>query len=217
MRFTIGYISHNEDVFNECLGKSLKDLRGEYDIITTTDEKYPAHNYNTIIDKSPNDWVILTHQDISFSPDLLENIERTIKFLRDNQKGIGALGLVGRDKHNKGYAVHWSKQNVVYELETCDCCFIVFDKTNGIRFDEDIFDDYHLYVEDYCMEASKSGGIYSILTNGAEASLVDNSQLPTTYVLHHSKTLGERGTMWGRYREYKQKLNIKWGVDVKTT
>ena len=54
MRFTIGYISHNEDVFNECLGKSLKDLRGEYDIITTTDEKYPAHNYNTIIDKSPN-------------------------------------------------------------------------------------------------------------------------------------------------------------------
>ena len=104
MRFTIGYISHNEDVFNECLGKSLKDLRGEYDIITTTDENYPAHNYNTIIDKSPNEWVILTHQDISFSPDLLENIERTIKFLRDNQKGIGALGLVGRDKHNKGYA-----------------------------------------------------------------------------------------------------------------
>ena len=218
MKFTIGYINHNKEVFDRCLGPSLSALRGDFEVISTTDEKFPAENYNHILDESTNEWIILTHQDISFSPDLLEKIELTIKTLDEANIKYSALGLVGRDYDSESYTVHWSTVDKIYRLETCDCCFIAIPKSNSIRFDEENFDEYHLYVEDYCMAANQLGGIYTIGgINGAESKLIDSSKLPLSYMLHHSATVNERGCAWGRYYEYKERLWKKWNKKVKTT
>ena len=71
MRFTIGYIDHDKSVFDECLGSSLQNLQGDFDLISTSIKNKPSENYNHIINSSKNKYVILTHQDITFSNDLL--------------------------------------------------------------------------------------------------------------------------------------------------
>lgn len=215
MKFTIGYIAHNKEVFDKHLGPSIKNLKGDFDIIYTSNKNKPAQNYNEIIDKSKNDWIILTHQDISFSDSLLTDIESTIKFLTDNNVKFSCLGAVGRDFSIERYLVHWSEHNKIYRLETVDCCFIVINKSFGVRFDETNFDDFHLYVEDYCIQSENFGGIYSINTNGFEYN--KNLKLPDKYIVHHSHTVNERGCAWGRYYEYKQRLDIKWKRQIKTT
>ena len=104
MKFTIGYIDHNDDVYNKYLGPSLLNLSGDFDVIKTSSWESPAVNYNHILKKSNNRFVILTHQDISFSKTLLERVEKTIT---DNPN-FGVLGLVGVDS-NKQY--FWSDLN----------------------------------------------------------------------------------------------------------
>ena len=127
MRFTIGYIEHNKEVFEKHLNKSLKNLKGEFDLISTSCEECPAKNYNSIIERSPNEWIILTHQDISFSEDLLEKIELTMKKLDNDNFKYSAFGLVGIDIKTDDY--RWSNLQEIYELETCDCCFIIINNS----------------------------------------------------------------------------------------
>lgn len=216
MKFTIGYINHNSDVFERHLNKSLRNLRGEFNIISTSSEECPAKNYNKIIEDSPNDWVILTHQDISFSEDLLDKIELTMKTLDEKESKYSALGLVGIDINTEDY--RWSNQEEIYELETCDCCFIVINKNNPVRFDSDLFDDFHLYVEDYCVSVKKFGSIYTILgVESYDSTSRDVVNIPESNIIHHSETVRLRGFTWGRYFEYKEKLNNKWKRKIKTT
>lgn len=203
MRFTIGYIDHNQDVFNKYLGLSLSKLKGEFDIIFTSDENKPAKNYNYILENSKNRYVILTHQDISFSDTLLERIEYTI----NQNPNFGVLGLVGVDNTKKYY---WSSPDEQFELQTLDCCFIVVDKEHNIFFDTETFDDFHLYVEDYCLQTKHITGKspYTILI-GKDPRKLD-------YLVHFSNTIKKLGGQWGEYKKYKSRLIEKWG-DVKTT
>ncbi len=216
MRFTIGYIEHDSEVFDKYLGKSINELIGDFDIIYTSSDKYPAENYNYIIGKSNNDWIILTHQDISFSKDILYKIENTMKVLDDKNIKYSALGLVGIDINTDDY--RWSNCDEIYELETCDCCFIVINKQNLIFFDSELFDDFHLYVEDFCIQSKKIGGVYTILGIESFDSLgMEEVQIHKSHIIHHSQTVKKRGFAWGRYLEYKEILNNKWGRKIKTT
>ena len=218
-RFTIGYIEHDPTTHKKYLGKSLEGLDGDFDIITTTDTKYPSENYNTIIDNSPNDLIILLHQDVSFGPELLENINRTIDVLKDNGLDFSSLGIVGRNYGITQYSVNWSSSKEIYRYETIDCCFIVINKKQGIRFDTETFDEYHLYVEDYCIKSQEKTGLgcYSILMDGSESKNAPINIKDKPYIMHHSVTLNKRGSCWGRYYEYKNRLNIKYKRDIKTT
>ena len=54
MKFTIGYIDHNDDVYNKYLGPSLLNLSGDFDVIKTSSLESPAVNYNHILKKSNN-------------------------------------------------------------------------------------------------------------------------------------------------------------------
>lgn len=213
MRYTIGYIKHNEEVHSRYLGPSLESLLGEFDIISTSDEKSPAANYNDIIDQSPNDWIILCHQDISFSNTLILELDYTLSTLNAFDAKVGCLGIVGHTFNESKYDVKWSEPDDIYLLETCDCCFIVINKSNGLRFDQDTFDDFHLYVEDYCIQAQEFGGVYTIRSNASEGTSINTGK----YISHHSATVTERGTAWGRYWEYKDILNKKWSRIIKTT
>ena len=212
MKYTIGYIEHNQEVFDRLLGPSIKNLKGEFDVVSVSDEKFPAENYNKLVSMAKTPYIILTHQDVSFSSDLLERIDLTMAALKDN---FGALGMVGVDK-NREY--RWSNTDRIYELDTADCCFLVIRTDNDIKFDELNFDEYHLYVEDYCAQLSRSKNqkVYTICTNSKESNSNDIYKLGNTFLDHHSATCSTRGYCWGRYWEYRNKLEAIW-PGIKTT
>jgi hypothetical protein len=203
MKFTLGYIDHNKDVFDKYLGKSLFELKGDFEVIKTSDKNKPSFNYNEIIKKSSNRHVILSHQDISFSENLLEKIETTI----NKNPNFGVLGLVGVDEFRN---YKWSSPDEQFKVQTLDCCFIVIDKENEVFFDEKTFDDYHLYVEDFCLSTKQK------TDKSSYTILISKSTKDLSYLCHHSYTLKALGSRWGKYNEYKSRLLKKWG-EVKTT
>jgi hypothetical protein len=212
-KFTIGYIRHNDEVFARLLGPSIKNLRGDFDVVSVSDEKFPAENYNKLVSMAKTPYIILTHQDVTFSSDLLERINITIECVNDS---FGALGMVGVDTHRN---YHWSRPDIVQELDTADCCFLVIKTDSKIKFDESMFDEYHLYVEDYCaqMRRVENQSIYTISTFSVEANPNYIYQRGEgTFLNHHSNTCAHRGACWGRYNEYRNKLENKW-PGIKTT
>lgn len=210
--FTIGYINHNPSVHERLLGPSIKNLKGDFDVIFTSDKLLPAQNYNKMISETKTPYLILTHQDVSFSSDLLFCIEETIESLGKNW---GSLGMVGVTKHGE---YKWSTEKEIQQVDTLDCCFIAIRKDTEIIFDENNFDDYHLYVEDYCAQLKhKDLPSFTILTNSAESSPTGSySFTDLRYLRHHSVTVSQRGYCWGRYREYRDRLEKKW-PGIKTT
>lgn len=212
MKYTIGYINHNKDVFDRLLGPSIKNLSGEFDVISVSDDNFPSENYNKLVSMAKTPYIILTHQDVTFSSDLLSRLDLTMDALNGN---FGALGMVGVDKLGE---YHWSESDKIYELDTADCCFLVIRTDNDIKFDEEIFDEYHLYVEDYCAQLSrvKNQKIYTIDTSSKESDPNTTYQIGTKFLNHHSCTVSTQGFCWGRYHEFKYKLQQKW-PNIKTT
>jgi hypothetical protein len=211
-KFTVGYIEHNEDVFARLLGPSLDNLKGDFDVVKKSDRNFPAENYNSIICDSKTPYIILTHQDVTFSPNLLERISSTIDFLKDD---FGAIGMVGVDSERN---YRWSTEGNIYELDTLDCCFLVVKKDSPVKFDELTFNDFHLYVEDYCAQQKKLGKkIYTIDIFSREDDPQKKYQLEeNSFLNHHSFTLSKLGPAWGRYMEFRRILEEKW-PGIKTT
>lgn len=194
------------------LGPSLAGLQGEFEVISTSDADFPAANYNTLLARCETEFLVLTHQDVSFPPDLLERMERTLALLPD----CGALGMVGRDRSGN---YRWSSPEQVYEVDTLDCCYLVIRRDTAARFDTLNFGEYHLYVEDFCAQITRLRGqkVYTMLIASGEQfdSLYTPDYRPLKLV-HHSATVSQKGFRWGRYDEFRATLARKWG-DVQTT
>jgi hypothetical protein len=216
--YTIGYIDHDKDVHSKYLGPSMSMLNDEFSVICTSDKKFPAQNYNYILDKAKTDRVILTHQDVSFPPDLLEKIDKTYDLLEEQGVDVGALGMVGMHPYHDYMQLH-SNENSVWLVDTLDCCFVVVDPVAKARFDEENFGEYHLYVEDYCAQLNrdlnKSNFTIKISSSG---DILYSNDISFNFdkLRHHSATVSKRGSCWGRYGEFKIKLIEKWG-QIKTT
>jgi hypothetical protein len=126
----------------------------------------------------------------------------TIELVGEN---FGALGLVGVNDQREYL---WSNPDRVWEVQTLDCCFIVIRRENELRFDDVIYDDFHLYVENYCAEIT-----HAPYNQHAFTMLAGGGYEPgegVSHMQHHSATLGKEGEVWGRYYEYLQKFFIKW-------
>jgi hypothetical protein len=67
MQFTFAYVNHNSQVHNNLLKTSLDGLKGDFQVVFRDSNHPPA--------SSRNRYVIFSHQDISFSGDLLEKIK----------------------------------------------------------------------------------------------------------------------------------------------
>jgi len=217
-KFSVGYINHDKEVFDKYLGVSLSQLQGEFDIITTTSEKCPAANYNEILDKCSTPYLILTHQDVTFPPNLLRCIEQTMEQLHYN---FGALGMVGVSEHPNNSVIkvyEWSNSNEIKKIITADCCFIVVKNIDCLRFDDKNFDEFHCYVEDYCARMLKWGmQNYTILIDSSESRIDDIEKIKNTSSLdHHSHTLKQLGAAWGNYSKYRNKLDELY-PGIKTT
>lgn len=208
-QFTIGYIQHDQYVHNTYLGPSISNLQGEFDVINTSDQNKPASNYNEMISKCNTPYLILTHQDVTFSPTLLDRLEITVRSIPN----LGIIGMFGVDTQNNYF---WSNYNQIYALDTLDCCFVVIRPDNNLLFDNTTFDDYHLYVEDYCanIQRTHNKSVTSIFIDSNKAPTTigyyDLNQNPNSFLNHHSYTSEELGPYWGKYAEYKEKLLQKW-------
>lgn len=217
--YTIGYIDHDRDVHSKYLGPSMAMLNDEFLVICTSDEKFPAQNYNHILNSAVTDRVILTHQDVSFPPDLLERIDMTYDILEEAGFDVGALGMVGMDADHAYKQLHSDRYNL-WGVDTLDCCFVVVDPNNGVRFDEEGFGEYHLYVEDYCAQLNRlhNKENFTILIDSGvdEVVYASHREFEFDKLRHHSATVSKRGSCWGSYGEFKAKLVEKWN-DIKTT
>jgi beta-1,4-mannosyl-glycoprotein beta-1,4-N-acetylglucosaminyltransferase len=207
--FTFGWISHNEEAFEKYLGPSLEKINGKYQSIFTDDLKNPAYNYNKIISECKTKWLILCHEDIAFSNDLLDQIKETIK-LNPDSKFFGIAGSNGNE-------IISSNSKDSKDILTTDSCFIVIDTENlDLNFDENTFDDFHLYVEDFCVQLGEKGK--TILCDYTEPyNYPDEEENKKKWILHGGSTYFKSGSQWGRYKEYKEKLNKKWGREISTT
>jgi len=211
MKYTFGYIKHNKEINEYHLGACLDNLDGDYSIITTSDKKFPAENYNDILEQCTTDYLILSHEDVTLPKDFLKKLEITIKHVPD----FGCLGMVGVD-NNRNY--HWSQSDNLFEVDTLDCCFLVINmkNLNGAKFDTESFGEYHLYVEDFCAQMNRINKKtnYTIAVNASEKPLYMTDDLSS--MGHHSATVKERGYCWGRYQEFRTVLENKW-PNIKTT
>lgn len=210
-RYTIGYIDYKSEIFERQLGPSIQNLVGGFDVLNTSCEKAPAFNYNDMIDQCETPYLILTHQDVSFSPDLLSCIDKTIEHVPD----FGALGMVGARTGAPG--LRWSDVGGIKELDTADCCFIIVRKDLGIKFNSTVFDDFHMYVEDYCAQVSRVLGkkCYTILIKSEQLDAYMHysdlvNKFGKEFLIHHGYTNRVAGVMWGKYREYQRKFWSMW-------
>jgi hypothetical protein len=196
MRYTLGYIRHNEEIFNKYLGRSIEKIENSIDVIShESSTGYPSSIYNRIIDDSKNRYIILTHEDINFNENLINQIDKTINTVGD----FGVIGLVGKLNNGK---ITWSSESRIYEYITVDCCFFIIDKYNNIRFDELTFDELHKYAEDYAMQCIDKGLInYSIL------SKCDSPKKEISHMSHTCRTVGYK---WGKWSIYHKLFNEKW-------
>ena len=201
-KYTIAYLKHDQAVFDKYLGPSLDKLTGTFTTAAMVADICPAANYNKILKLAATPYVIFTHQDINFSPDLLERLDDTFNKLDDS---VGSLGLVGVDNN---LIYRWSERNTTHQLATADGCFFVI-KITGLLFDECTFNGFHLYVEDYCAQLkARQQKVYTIDIDGQYGS--------TSYLHHHNLTLTKFGCAWGDYYKYRSLLEHKW-PGIKTT
>ena len=97
MKFTYAYIEYKKEVFDKYLGPSLMKINDKVDIISEPNIK-PAAFFNKTIKQSKNDYIIFSHEDISFSEDLIECVKKSIKLNPE----FGVLCIVGKNlKYNK--------------------------------------------------------------------------------------------------------------------
>lgn len=208
-KITIGYRARFPEVFSKYLEKSLNNLKGNFEVIKVdappitncadfSSDKYPAENYNEMIDLCQTEYLLLVHEDVIFTDDLIERLEETINLFPD----FGAIGLVGPDSAG---VTRWSSSRGIFEVDTLDSCFIMIRKDLGIRFNSEVFNELHLYVEDYCGQLNKIGRkIYTVKQN------------PDSKIEHCSATWNTLGFAWGNYNHYKQ-IFLRLYPNLKTT
>jgi len=208
--FSVGWISHDPTSFELYLGPSLKKLEGEFNKIQVSDDLNPAANYNRIIEKCKTDWLILCHEDVAFSHDMIKIIDDSII----KNPGYRFFGSVGANVENK--LVHPDQSNH-FDVATVDCCFIVINlKELNNKFDQLTFDDFHLYVEDFCVQLGERGKTIPCKWVGHNEYISMNKK-SKGWMYHHGKTYSLLGPSWGKYSIYKDKLNKKWNRNIPTT
>lgn len=204
MRFTFSYIEYKKDVFDTYLKPCLNSIFNKIDIISKSNIK-PSKFFNLVQKESPNRYIIFSHEDITFSPNLLEQIEKCITEIPN----FGVLCIVGKNESNKNIG---SLMSTRYELKFCDPCFFVIDRDNNFNFDEIIFNDFHFCVEDYCLgvQEKMKKGTYTLPLNWGKSYLGTNGDVLLNNIQHHSFTSKTVKYQWGNYMEYKRRFKEKW-------
>lgn len=198
MRLSLGILKNDISVYEEFVGKSLSSLTDNtgFELLLEEQAFKPAQAYNLMIEKASSKYILFIHADVTFLPDITTKIAKSITAKPD----FGAMGLAGKLHGVRlGTGSVRSNSKTQIKLETLNSCCILINKEHNIKFDDATFDDLHMYVEDYCLQISSKGyEVYTLLLDDG----VD--------MTHHSYTRKILGHHWGKYKEYRNKLDLKW-------
>ena len=222
-KLTIGILNHNDKIYKKFIEKSLQQIKDYCEIIIVTDLN-PAKAYNKIIEQSQNTYIVLLHCDTEFSKYFLDSICKSI----EQYPNFGALGILGVKKtfRFKNFFPKYSKKyifansNKINEVQTLEPSCIVINKNHNLKFDDYNFDEYHHFVEDYCVQVriKLNLKIYTILTNAfIPHDIKSVNLLKGNYFIHYNSTFNNKGERWGNWLKYKKRLDKKWKRKIITT
>jgi len=124
--------------------------------------------YNNAIQKSENDIMVFTHQDMVFPVNWEYDLQNSIKYLNNIDPRWGILGCYGKVEdghHGKGHGYLYCNGNKKLlgkpfshpiQVQTLDEVVLIIKKSSGLRFDN-LLPHYHLYGADICMTAETKG------------------------------------------------------------
>jgi hypothetical protein len=121
-----------------------------------------AKAYNDAIDRAENDLLVFVHQDVILTDFWLSQLERALSHLETSDPNWGVVGSYGVSRCGVGHGWVCSPGpgligkpfDCPEPVQTLDELVLVFRKSSGLRFDEDL-PHFHLYGTDICMTASK--------------------------------------------------------------
>lgn len=214
-QLAIGVLNHDDEVFNRFVNQSLHELSDETEVIIKSGLP-PAAAYNQILDECSAQHVLFCHADVLFDQAFIDAAKEAIC----KMPNYGALGVCGVKKplfRKREYC--FSQEDKTPTVTTLDSCCILINKDNELRFDEVTFDEYHHFVEDFCMQVKyvlkrKTHLIASNFSNKTPPPL-DTKKI--NYFYHDDNTFSSEGARWGNWDRYKKALNAKWGRKVLTT
>lgn len=129
--------------------------------------KSAAETFNYAIRKTSAEYLVFVHQDIEFKQkDFLLKVTEEIDNKRDALYGLCGTSLVDERGFVYSNVFHglWNKtvgESIEEKKEVCGldeiflaCHRMVFER---IQFDAKLFDGWHMYVEDICLQAQLAG------------------------------------------------------------
>ena len=133
------------------------------------------------------------HPDVSFAPDFADRLVTAVDELEAAGARWGAIGIVGRAW--EGDYVWCHELGSPAPVCTLDSCFVLTRTDLPLTFDEKRFDQFHCFVEDYCLQChAESLGVWVV----------------PAAATHASATYTKLGSRWGGYDRYRKRLDRKW-------
>jgi hypothetical protein len=163
-----------------------------------------AEALNLGMDRARGDIIVACHQDVVFYNNWIETLFLRIEGIEKLEGEWGVLGTAGITKkeraigrvHNIKGKSQWEgeKRAKFGKIQTADEHCVILRKSSGLRFDEEVFDGFHMYAVDLCLLSLDRGFInYGILC-------------PLTHISKASSMLTGKEV----FMEYLSLLNKKW-------
>jgi hypothetical protein len=152
-----------------------------------------ASLYNVLLRVMGPDVTALLHPDVAFDEHFVDDLFAAVETLERAGKSWGALGIVGRTWSGEYVWCHEIQSPV--QVCSLDSCSLITRRSLGMTFDHRRFDEFHCYVEDYCLQAQARGHEVYVFPANAQ---------------HNSATMKALGSQWGSYRKYRRRLKWKW-------
>ena len=133
------------------------------------------------------------HPDVTFGPDLVARLSSAIDDLEAAGSPWGAIGIVGRAWEGE-YV--WGHETDAPQpgLHARQLLRAHADRPRA-RVRRERFDQFHCFVEDYCLQCHAAGrGVWVV----------------PVAAWHASATYNELGSRWGGYDRYRKQLDKKW-------
>jgi hypothetical protein len=186
---TFAVAVNSRQLFNDnFLASPCFRLPQHYQLLVQNDFSSAALAYNDAIEKSDNDLIVFSHQDI-FLPELwLSQLECALDYLTVNDPEWGVLGCYGKTVDGRGWGhLYSSGRGVIGEpferpvpIQTLDEIVLILRRSSGLRFDEQL-PYFHLYGADICLSAAKMGRTSYAISAFCIHNTVQTLVLPTEF------------------------------------
>ena len=197
-RISIASVVHDHLVADRYLLPSLEALEEPVQPLVLSNAENAlttnlASLYNVLLRLDGPVLRAFVHPDVTFAPDLVARLSGAVDDLEAAGSPWGAVGIVGRAW--EGDYVWGHEIDAPRHVCTLDSCFLLTRTDFGLAFDDRRFDEFHCFVEDYCLQCHAEGRGVWVVPAAAR---------------HASATYTERGSRWGGYDRYRKQLDKKW-------